>query len=79
MSTSPTDDAVLPYAEAVARNVLAEVARAGKKKVEVEAALNLSHHAALRRLNGDLEWKLSELAELAAFLNIDPVIFFTIR
>lgn len=61
------------YAETVNRNIKAELARAGKRPADLEAAdaLNLSHSRAMRRLSGETEWRLSEIEQVAGWLGID--------
>ena len=61
------------YAELVNRNIKAEIVRAGKRYVDLEQAeaLDLSHAAAMRRLSGETEWRLSEVESVARWLGID--------
>ncbi len=76
-TTDPTDTtgeapAPVPLAEQTNRNIKAEITRAGFKFNDVEAGIGMSHAASARRSSGELEWKLSEVDRVAAWLNISP-------
>jgi len=56
--------------QAIAAEVRAEVARAGKSKREVRELLGVSRQAAWQRMTGETPFQPDELIELAAFLGI---------
>lgn len=76
-SESPPAHATL--AEQINLNIKAEIIRAGYKFIDIEAGIGMSHAAAARRSSGELEWKLSEIERIAAWLGISPDILTTTR
>jgi hypothetical protein len=58
------------YASIVNRNVKAEIARAGVKPIDAEAAIGISHAAAARRFSGELDWSLAQMEAIATWLGI---------
>lgn len=60
------------YAHAVAGEVRAEMARQWKTVVDLAAALNVSRETARLRYDGSTSYDLIELAQVAAWLGVDP-------
>lgn len=58
------------HAQSVAGNVRAEMARARVPQVRIAAALGLTQQAVSRRLRGEVEFTVSELATVAAELSV---------
>ncbi len=64
-----------PTDNPVAAAVRAELARRNRPQSELADHLKLSQAAVSRRLSGRVEWRLSELAEVATFLNLPIAAF----
>lgn len=54
----------------VAINARAEMAAQKRTAVDLAAVLGIGHRAALRRVNGEQEFTLGELAKTAAWLEV---------
>ena len=59
-------------AEALNRNIQAELVRKGRKRVELEAGIGISHAYAARRFNGEFAWRPSEVKRIAEWLDVEP-------
>jgi transcriptional regulator with XRE-family HTH domain len=54
----------------LAATVRAELARAGKTQTELAAHLGIGQPQVSMRIRGEIDWRVSELAAVANFLNI---------
>lgn len=65
-----------PRRHAVAAEVRACIARAGKKRAEIEVALGISQSALARKLRGENAFTVDELLALGRALKVEPREFF---
>jgi len=54
----------------VSANIRAELARAGRTQQDLAAYLGTTEAAVTRRLKGDVDWRVIEVMETAAFLHV---------
>lgn len=59
-----------PHSQRVARNVRAEMARAGKNQQDVAAHLGISQQSVSRRMSGSTPFTIDELAAIARMLDV---------
>lgn len=57
-------------AEQVHRNILAELSRAGKKRVDLQRQLEVAPMYMQRRYSGIVEWGWEDIEKIAAWLKV---------
>lgn len=59
-----------PHSHRVARNVRAEMARAGKNQQDIASHLGISQQSVSRRMSGSTPFTIDELAAIAGLLGV---------